>query len=153
MMVNHDDDQFREVLDELERVLLAPLVSGELASWTETALRAFHAAAPLLRDRVESVHPRELQEIFREDPELATEVDKMKQADLEILAGIDRLEQVLSKFFEVAPNVEPNEAPAADVLARVSEQGIDLIVSIRRQEEAMRVWHQESLLRDRGFGD
>lgn len=152
-MVTYENDPFHEVLDELERVLLAPLVAGELPAWTETALRAFHAAAPLLRDRVESDHPLELKEIFQEDPELATEVDKMKQADLEILASLDRLEKHLRKLFQVVPQVEPNEAPAADVLARVSEQGVALIVAIRRQEEAIKVWHQESLMRDRGTGD
>lgn len=152
-MSTNDNDAFREVLDELERVLLSPLVSGELTTWTETALRAFHAAAPLLRERVEVNHPEELEEIMEDDPELASQVEKMRQADLEILASIERLDKVLSKLFTVAPQVEPNEAPAADVLLRVSEQGIALVVAIRRQEEAMKVWRQEALLRDRGIAD
>ena len=152
-MATHDTEQYREVLDEFERVLLTPLVSGELPAWTENALRAFQAASPVLRERIEADHPRELKQIFQEDPELATEVEKMKRADHEIVAALDRIGQALERLCRVVPEVEPNEAPAADVLMRLSDQGIALVIAFRRQEEAIKLWHNEALLRDRGAAD
>jgi len=152
-MATHDTDQYREVLDEFERVLLTPLVSGELPSWTENAWRAFHALSPVLRERIAEDHPRELRQIFQEDPELATEVEKMQHADREIVAALDRLGQALERLCRVVPEVEPNEAPAADVLTRISDQGVALVIAFRRQEEALKLWHNEALLRDRGAAD
>lgn len=152
-MATHDTPPYRDVLDEFERVLLTPLVSGELPSWTENAWRALQALSPVLRARIEADHPRELQQIFQEDPELATEVEKMKHADHEIVAVLDRLGQALERLCRVVPEVEPNEAPAADVLMRISEQGIALVIEVRRQEEALKLWHNEALLRDRGAAD
>ncbi|MBX3413973.1 MAG: hypothetical protein KF708_14880 [Pirellulales bacterium] len=152
-MATQHTDQYREVLDEFERVLLTPLVSGELPGWVENALRAYQAAAPPLRERVEVEHSRELGQIFQEDPELATEVEKMRHTDHELLAALERIGQALGRLCQVAPRVEPNEAPAAEVLGRISEQGIALVIAFRRQEEALRLWHNEALLRDRGAAD
>jgi hypothetical protein len=143
-------EQLQDVLSIMERTLLAPVISGELETWAEAARDAVCEGAPVIRECVELLHRSEIKAIRKEDPELSVQATRLAEADVQILHDMDRLCAELTELAKVAPKVEPNEAPAADIADRISKKGIDLIISVRRQEEAIKAWQHEAMARDRG---
>ncbi len=144
------DESVATALAELERTLLTPLIPGEVETWAQAAWRAFAVAAPLLQQRIRCVHAEEISQILDDDPELSAQVQRLRETGNQILAAMENLGLKLSRLARITPALEPNEAPAAEIAKRLSQQGIELVVSIRRQDEEIRTWQSESVLRDRG---
>lgn len=141
-----------ECLKRLERSLLTPLISGELETWAQSAHEAFVVAEAVIRGTV-ARHAGEIDQIQADDPDLGTEVEKLRAADAEILKATDRLRDRFDLLIGVAPKIEPAEAPGSALAEKLSEEGIELILEVRRQEEALKTWQYESIARDRGEGD
>lgn len=143
-------DGLSSQLADLERCLLTPVVSGELATWCETVRRSFHQAKPAIRKLLNEAHPQELEQILQEDPELSHEIEKLWASASELNARLDMLGGDLEMLPDVAEVNEPNERPIQSVAERISKSGIELVIAIRRQEEAVKTWRHEALARDRG---
>lgn len=143
-------EQLQDVLGIMERTLLAPVISGELETWAEAARDAVCEAAPVIRECVETLHRSEVKAIRQEDPELSVQATRLAEADAQILLDTERLCAELKELAKVAPQVEPNEGPAAGIAERIGKKGIDLVIAIRRQEEALKAWQHEAMARDRG---
>lgn len=143
-------DELAAGLVSLERAIMNPLVPGELVAWLRSVQQAATVVRPLLHERIEQDHQKMLQEIVRQDIELASRVEQMREEAAAILSQFAGWEASVKEFAEVAADVEPREEKFQSHLQGIVQSGIDFIVATRKQEAAIHTWHGEAFLRDRG---
>ncbi len=140
-------------LETLEQRLETPIVPGELASWVEEAVPAWDRAEAQLRSHVETMHPKQLKEILRQDRGLAARVEQIQQADADLLQQIGQVRQIVNKLRAAADDLEPDEKPAEDATTALVDQGLQMVIAARKQEAAISTWYVEAFERDRGVVD
>ena len=137
----------------LESALLAPVVSGELKTWSEGTAESLSEFGPAWIEYVNRVlHPQYTQ-IAKTDPDLLSRVDRMIQEDRQLLADFSQFESSVSDLVRRARQVQQNEGKAADDRIQVEKTGIDLILRIKKQQAATATWLNEANYRDLGVGD
>jgi hypothetical protein len=145
--------QLAAALQVLEQRLETPVVPGELVSWSEEAAAAVEAAGKLLRDHLDNHHPRQFQEILRQDKGLATRVEQLQQNDVELLQHLTEVRRIAGELRASSGRVEPDERLAADAHAALVEKGLQWVIAARTQEAAISTWYVEAFDRDRGDVD
>jgi hypothetical protein len=142
-----------ETLAKMETALLTPVVSGELKEWVHNIRTAASTFAMDWTRYLHTVLHVQYDEIIQTDPELSNEVEKMIKTDQGLLDKLARFHEDLHVLEQRAAAVEWKEDKLTGERKRVEEDGIALIVQIKKQQAAAANWLAESLYRDRGVKD
>jgi hypothetical protein len=151
----HDDERGRltDALEVLERSLEAPVVPGE----TELRAEAVRVAVEETRDAFVACTRYEHQRAFREigdaDPGLLHRVDRMKQEDAVLVGCWERAATDARELTHAAAVRPGDEASFRESFARYVTEVLDLVLTTRSQQAAVRTWVSEAFQRDRGEGD
>ncbi len=147
------NDQCLKALEELETSLETPLMSGELTDWVTTVQLACERLGVLLRGDVHREHVALYATISREDPELASRVEKLQLTDELVCVDFGNVQLSLKRLLDRAQSAEQDEAKAKLLRAEVVKQALAFVISARTQETAIATWFSESFNRDSGCGD
>jgi hypothetical protein len=149
MIQNEQELQLKEIIDNLERALLTPVVAGELVGWVSTVQDAAD-------DLDEAIHPflkvlhAEYKEIAKSDSEMLSRVEQLMDGEKKMLSMLEEFRRDLHILATRAPEVYSDEAKAADERMKVEKQGIRLLTQIKRQQAGVSTWLAEAVYRDRG---
>jgi hypothetical protein len=150
MNATHAASELNDAMTRLETALLSPVVSGELESWASTAREATGALAQRLPEFLQSVLHPDYAEIARSDPELLTKVEKLITEDQNVALELDSFSKHMNEFVGRAAHVKKDEAQATADRTRLEQEGLSLILRIKRQRAAADTWLAEANYRDRG---
>jgi len=139
-----------ETLATLETALLTPVVSGELESWARTAQQAATELEKRLPPYLRSVLHPQYAEIARSDSELLSRVEQLIAEDQSLLLEQSAFCDRMNSFVARAAKVKKDEAQVSAVRTQLEQEGLDLIVRIKRQRAAADTWLAEANYRDRG---
>jgi hypothetical protein len=147
------NDQFVKALEDFETSLQTPLMSGELTDWVTTVQRECEHVGELLRGDVQREHAALYATISREEPELSSQVEKLRETD-EQLSTVDfgKVQLSLKQLLDCAQSVEQDEKKASLLSANVVKQAVAFVINARTQETAIATWFNEAFNRDSGIG-
>lgn len=137
-------------LDELTAAMSAPVLSGELVEWFDTALNAAEALEQALAEQVSAIHPPILKQISAEDQEMLSLVERLEQTDQALQNDMREFKEDLQHYRKAAEKLEPRETFLQEPLSDLSDQWLRLFEGINKQEAGISTWLQEALQRDRG---
>jgi len=142
--------RLEELLQELEVQLETPIISGELRTWLDSVGHMVAELGPVLRERVQNVHPRQFKQIRKDADNLLREIEMMKREDEAILNELALHERAVPQLCELAKKAEPDELRFADHVKNLVREGLQFIIRVRTQERAIETWMQEAEFRDNG---
>jgi sulfite reductase alpha subunit-like flavoprotein len=145
--------QLTAALESLEKRLETPIVPGELSSWVDQAVSALDEVSQLLKRHITENHPKQLNEILVQDKGLAARVEQLQEADIALVEQLVEVRRIADVLRANSERLEPDEAPAEDLNQALVDQGLQLIIEIRKQESAISTWYLEAFHRDRGVVD
>lgn len=145
--------QLTTTLESLEKRLETPIVPGELSSWVDQAVSALDEVSQLLKRHITENHPKQLNEILVQDKGLAARVEQLQEADVALVEQLVEVRRIADVLRANSERLEPDEAPAEDLNQALVDQGLQLIIEIRKQESAISTWYLEAFHRDRGVVD
>ncbi len=145
--------QLTTALESLEKRLETPIVPGELSSWVDQAVSALDEVSQLLKRHITENHPKQLNEILVQDKGLAARVEQLQEADVALVEQLVEVRRIADVLRANSERLEPDEAPAEDLNQALVDQGLQLIIEIRKQESAISTWYLEAFHRDRGVVD
>ena len=146
----HAANELNESLTKLETALLAPVVSGELESWAQTAQEATSGLSQRLPSYLHTVLHPQYAEIAKSDSELLTRVQQLIAEDQNLVLEQDKLEKRVNDFVRRASQIKKDEAQTAAERGKLEQEGIALVLRIKRQRAAADTWLAEANYRDRG---
>lgn len=150
---NHSPEQLKTALSTFETSLLTPTVSGELASWLEEVQKSWEEASTQIHFHVKHLHPRQYDEISKQDPELFPKIEQLQAEDEAIEQQRGQLSQLIGRVGQHAPKLEPDEEKAQKYTKSIVDQGTAFLTQVRKQEVAVQTWYVEAFNRDRGAVD
>lgn len=153
MTATDPDRELREAIDVFDTALATPVVSGELAVWSDEVRAAWARLSPLVHHQMVTFHPKQYDEITRQDPELFAQVDKLKVEDAAILEEQSSFDASVSRLANLAPLVEPDERKFDDYQAKLRKDGAAFTTHVKQQQVAVQTWYIEAFNRDRGVAD
>lgn len=137
-------------LTTLETALLTPVVSGELETWAAAAQQAAIELDRRLPPYLRSVLHPQYAEIARSDAELLPRVEQLIAEDQNLLLEQSAFCDRINAFAQRAAQVKRDEAQVATERDQLEQEGIGLIVRIKKQRAAADTWLAEASYRDRG---
>jgi hypothetical protein len=147
------DDDLKTVLAKFETSLLAPTVSGELATWLEEVQKSWEEASAQIHFHVKHLHPSQYEEISKQDPELLPRIEQLQAEDESIEQQRAQLSDSIGRVGQHAPKLEPDEAKAQKYIKTLVDQGTAFLTQVRKQEVAVQTWYVEAFNRDGGAVD
>jgi hypothetical protein len=147
------ESELRGALGEFEQRLEVPIVPGEMENWMRSVHESSCHVAAVLLQRVDHAHGAILREILREDTSLAARVEQLEEEDEGILARAAEIQRTAENLLVAAAKVEPHEGKLENTVRLFTEDALQLVLRIRKQEAALETWYQEAFLRDRGVVD
>src|SRR5215475_2493949 len=141
---NYSDDDLRTALATFETSLLTPTVSGELSSWLEQVQKTWEEASAQIHYHLKHLHPRQYEEISKQDPELLPRVDQLRAEDESIEQQRSHLSQSIGRVGQHAPKLEPDEEKAQKYVKSVVDAGTAFLIQVRKQEIAVQTWYVEA---------
>lgn len=153
MSATHELDALRGSLERLEQILELPYISGELKSWTDESLRALEQVESALQTAIESDHPSAFKTMVKNHRNLQQQVEKLAQEDAQLLPAVQSLRGHAQHF---ASSIDEMSQSGQQFQARREQlvnDGLALILRVRKQQSAIDTWLGEALQRDNGVGD
>jgi uncharacterized coiled-coil DUF342 family protein len=150
---DHSHDDLKPVLTMFETSLLTPTVSGELPSWLEEVQKTWEEASAQIHYHVKHLHPRQYDEIAKQDPELLPRIEQLQAQDDAIEQQRAELSQTIGRIGQHAPKLEPDEEKAEKYVKGLIDAGTAFLIQVRKQEVAVQTWYVEAFNRDRGAVD
>ena len=147
------EDELKTALSAFETSLATPVVSGELTEWLDTVKQSWAEVLAKSHYQTKHEHPRQFEQISKQDPELLPRVEQLQAEDDAIEHDGETLSQIVSRTTAHAPKLEPDEEKAQHHTKRLVDEGMAFIVRMRKQEVAIQTWFVEAFNRDRGAGD
>jgi len=144
---------FKTALADFETSLATPIISGELAEWTEDVKKTWDEASAQLHYQLRHLHPRQYDEIGRQDPELLPRIELLKAEDDAIEQQREQIAQLVTRVAQHAPKLEPDEEKAQSHIKTLVDDGTAFLMRVRKQEVAVQTWYVEAFSRDRGAVD
>lgn len=138
---------------KLETALLTPVVSGELASWTEEVEQTTSEVDRSLHAYTDQVLHKEYEEIGKSDSEMLERVQQMHQEEHAMFEELAAFHKDLDHLAQRAELDHRDEVKMAEHHSRVVKRGNALVLDIKRQCVAASTWLSEAVYRDRGRGD
>jgi hypothetical protein len=142
--------ELNQSLGRLENALLAPVVSGELESWARTVQEATNGLSQRLPSYLNSVLHPQYAEIAKSDSELLTRVQQLIAEDQNLILEQDKFDKRVNEFAKRASQIKKDEAQTTTERGKLEQEGIALVLSIKRQRAAADTWLTEANYRDRG---
>ena len=146
-------DELKAVLTTFETSLLSPTVSGELAPWLEEVQKSWEEASAQIHFHVKHLHPRQYDEISKQDPELLPRIEQMQAEDEAIEQQREQLSQSIGRAGQHVPKMEPDEEKAQKHTKAIIDSGTAFVTQVRKQEVAVQTWYVEAFNRDGGAVD
>lgn len=146
-------NELKTALANFETTLVTPIVSGELAGWTEGVEKAWTEASAQIHYHVEHLHPRQYDEIANQDPELLPRIELLKAEDEAIEQQREQMATTIKRVAEHAPKLEPDEEKAQKHTKTLIDDGTSFLARVRKQEVAVQTWYVEAFNRDGGAVD
>jgi hypothetical protein len=146
----HAAADLNDALARLETALLAPVVSGELESWARTVQESTAVLSQRLPNFLHSVLHPQYADIAKTDGELLARVQQLIAEDQNLILEQHAFEQRASDFVKRASLIKKDEAQAAGERTKLEQEGIALVLRIKRQRAAADTWLTEANYRDRG---
>jgi hypothetical protein len=150
---SQNPDVLSDQLIRLETALDTPAVPGELTGWAANLRNVYDEAARSVLARIEKNHVNELREIENEDLGLVPRVEEMRQEDARLATLCRSLATACSDFEKKAAAVGSDEKQAMPAYQKLIADGLQWVMSVRKQETTLRTWLQEAFERDRGVKD
>ena len=150
---NNSHDDLKPVLTTFETSLLTPTVSGELATWLEEVQKTWEEASTQIHFHVKHLHPRQYDEIAKQDPELLPRIEQLQAEDEAIEQQRAQLSQSIGRVGQHAPKLEPDEEKAQKYTKAIVDGGTAFLTQVRKQELAVQTWYVEAFNRDGGAVD
>ena len=149
---NHEND-LKIALTNFETSLVTPIVSGELATWIEAVQNGWSEASAQIHYHIKHLHPRQYDEISKQDPELLPRIELLKAEDEAIEQQREQFSSVVSRVSQHAPKLEPDEEKAQKYTKTLADDGTAFLGRVRKQEVAVQTWYVEAFNRDGGAVD
>ena len=146
----HAAAELNDALTKLESALLAPVVSGELESWARTVQEATSGLSRCLPGYLNAVLHPQYAEIAKSDSELLTRVQQLIAEDQNLILEQDRFEKRVNDFVKRASQIKKDESQTTTERGKLEQEGIALVLRIKRQRAAADTWLAEANYRDRG---
>lgn len=150
---NNPQENLKTALANFETGLVTPIVSGDLAEWLDEVKKYWSEASVQVHNHVKHLHPRQYDEISKQDPELLPRVELLKAEDDAIEQQREHLSGIIQRIAEHAPKLEPDEEKAQKHTKTMIDDGIAFLTRVRRQEAALQTWFVEAFDRDAGAVD
>jgi hypothetical protein len=150
---NFSDDELKTALTTFETSLLTPTVSGELPAWFEEVQKSWEEASAQIHFHVKHLHPRQYEEISKQDPELLPRIEQLQAEDEAIEQQRARLSQLIGRVGQHAPKLEPDEEKAQKHVKTIVDAGTAFLTQVRKLAVAVQTWYVEAFSRDRGAVD
>ena len=147
------EQNLTETMTRLEKALLTPAIAGELSAWVKTVQDAAATLTVDLSNYLHTILHVQYNEIARTDPEMSAHVEKLLAGDQQLLEHMTRFHEELHSLAAAAEHVKKNEGKLADPRQRVEDEGLALILGIKKQQAVATAWLAEAHFRDRGVGD
>jgi len=146
-------DPIAESLQRLEEHLELPYVSGDLNAWSETLSQLLCEADKHIKGEIATEHGRAYEAIVKNHSNLRQEVEKLRAQDPEILAALDSFGQQAERFTSAIDETVLAGQQFQQKREQLINDGLALVLRIRRQRAAIDTWLGEALQRDNGVGD
>jgi hypothetical protein len=150
---NYSQDDLNAVLAKFETSLLSPTISGELPSWLEEVQKSWEETSAQIHYYIKHVHPRQFDEIAKQDPELLPRIEQLQAEDEAIEQQRAQLSQSIGRVGQHAPKLEPDEEKAQRYVKSIVDDGTAFLIRVRKQEVAVQTWYVEAFNRDGGAVD
>ncbi|HEX5104771.1 MAG TPA: hypothetical protein VFV87_13210 [Pirellulaceae bacterium] len=142
-----------ETLARLETALLTPVIAGEFSGWVHSVQQASATLAVDLTSCLHTILHVRYREIVEADPEQSANVEKLMVGDEQLLEQLTRFHERLYALGNAAEHVDKNEGKLEQQRHKVEEEGIALILHVKKQQAASSTWLEEAFYRDRGVAD
>jgi hypothetical protein len=140
-------------VDELETIVVTPIMSGDIAIWITALQQTWKEAAAQIHYEAKHERPRQYEEIANQDPELLPRIEILRSEDAAIEEERERLNHAVSRIADHTAQLEPDEERAARLIARVAEELTAFIARVRKQNVVVQTWYVEAFSRDHGAVD
>jgi len=140
-------------LEAFETCLETPIVPGELQTWVANAQKSCAGVVATLKQHVPIWHKPVIEQIGRQDPELATRVKQLRDEDAALLRRAQQVNAEADSLAADASELASHDPRMIEEVRKFIDSGLKWIIRIRRQEAALTTWYQESFNRDRGVVD
>ena len=150
---SYSADDLKNALAAFETSLLAPSVSGELSTWLQEVQKTWEEAPAQIHYHVKHLHPRQYEEIAKQDAELLPRIDQLRKDDEAIEEQREKLSQSIGRVGQHAPKLEPDEEKAQKHVKSMVDDGMAFLIGVRKQEVAVQTWYVEAFNRDGGAVD
>jgi chromosome segregation ATPase len=149
----YSDDDLKTALAAFETSLLTPRVSGELVTWLEQVQKTWEEASAQVHYRLKHVHPRQYDEISKQNSELLPRTDQLRAEAGAIEDERAQLAESIGRLAQQVPKLEPDEEAAQMCIKSIVDQGTAFLTQVRKQEVAVQTWYIEAFNRDCGSVD
>lgn len=150
---DYSEDDLRAALTIFETSLLTPAISGELASWLEQVRKTWEEASAQVHYHLKHLHPRQYEEISKQDPELLPRIDRLRAEDGVIEEQRAQFSRAIDDLSRHASQLEPDEEKAQKHVESMVEAGTAFLIQVRKQLVAVQTWYVEAFNRDGGAVD
>jgi len=150
---SNSNADLKTVITAFETSLLTPTVSGELAPWLDEVQKTWNDASAQIHYHIKHLHPRQYDEISKQDPELLPRIEQLQAEDEAIEQQRAQLSQSIGRVGQHVPKMEPDEEKAQKYTKAIIDAGTAFLTQVRKQEVAVQTWYVEAFNRDRGAVD
>lgn len=151
--ISQSNSELHDLLETFESNLESPAVPGEMEEWIQAVHRSFEELEQCVAQQIRGDHRAEFDEIVNEDPGLSQRVEEMARDDRACLERLHEFHGRITRLAGKIPKIEPDEQLVRKEFSEVVDQGLALVIQIRKQEKAVSTWLSEALTRDRGTVD
>lgn len=150
---SNSENELKATLSAFETSLATPVVSGELAEWVGAVEKSWAEASAQVHYEIRHRHPRQYEQMSKEDPELLPRVEQLQGEDAAIEQEREKLSHTVARTAQHVPKLEPDEERAQQHTKKLVDEGMAFIARVRKQEVAIQTWFVEAFNRDRGAVD
>jgi len=151
--LDNPEAELKSALETFEACLLRPVVSGDFAAWAGELQHSWGDASAQIHFHVRHLHPRQYDEISKQDPELLPRIELLRAEDAAIEEQRAKLNQSVARVAQHGPKLEPDEEKAQKHTKPVLDEATSFIARVRKQSLAVQTWYMEAFNRDGGAVD
>jgi hypothetical protein len=146
-------DATAESLVQLEEHLELPYISGDLRDWSDKLCQILADTSQRIRAAVASQHSKAYDAIIKSQSNLRQQVDKLRSEDPGIVDALDSFAESTNRFASSIDETLLAGQQFQPKREQLIQEGLNLVLRIRRHRAAIDTWMGEALQRDNGVGD
>ena len=152
-MESKSQPKIESLIEKLEKNLMTPIIPGELPAWTAALAYSFGEFGTEFMLEMNQRHPEIYSNIKQENPELFKKIEDLNKEDKKLLNQYQDFKKQIMQLQKQIQHAESHKHKLKEIESRITSQGLELIVGIRKQQQAIRIWLQEAYHRDTGVAD